>query len=113
MKTKPVKSADPIGEFYTNHPYPPPIDNLDRARDMWQDEQVHRAELHLLSTHKDFLADLVLHVEGCGTWHSANFAVGHPNARLSAIHISTMSIELTAPLNSTSELTILVVQQLP
>ncbi len=41
-------SADPVCEFYTSHPYPPPVENLDRARDVWQDENVHRAEYHLL-----------------------------------------------------------------
>ena len=41
-------------EFYTKHPYPPPVENLDRARDMWQDENVHRAEYHLLWPHKEY-----------------------------------------------------------
>jgi SAM-dependent methyltransferase len=113
MKTKTVKSADPIGEFYTNHPYPPPIDNLDRARDMWQDEQVHRAEFHLFWPHKEYRADLDVLVAGCGTWQSAKFAVCHPNARVSAIDISTTSIEHTGALKQKYDLTNLEVQQLP
>ena len=40
----PERSADPVCEFYTQHPYPPPVENLDRARDEWQDENRHRAE---------------------------------------------------------------------
>ena len=40
-------SADPVSEFYTRHPYPPPVDNLDRARDEWRDANRHRAEHHL------------------------------------------------------------------
>jgi hypothetical protein len=41
-------TADPISEFYTRHPYPPPVANLDRARDEWRDANRHRAEFHLL-----------------------------------------------------------------
>jgi SAM-dependent methyltransferase len=113
MKTKTVKSADPVGEFYTNHPYPPPIDNLDRARDMWQDETVHRAEFHLFWPHKEYRAELDVLVAGCGTWQSAKFAVCHPNARVSAIDITTTSIEHTDALKQKYDLTNLEVRQLP
>jgi SAM-dependent methyltransferase len=112
MKTKPVKSADPVGEFYSSHPYPPPIDNLDRARDMWQDENVHRAEFHLFWPHKEYRAELDVLVAGCGTWQSAKFAVCHPNARVSAIDISTTSIEHTGTLKQKYDLTNLDVRQL-
>jgi hypothetical protein len=33
----PEAGVDPIAEFYTRHPYPPPVENLDRARDEWRD----------------------------------------------------------------------------
>lgn len=33
-----AQSSDPVCEFYTDHPYPPPVENLDRARDEWRDE---------------------------------------------------------------------------
>lgn len=35
-------STDPVCEFYSNHPFPPPVENLER--DMWQNENAHRAE---------------------------------------------------------------------
>src|SRR5215204_4267494 len=70
-------SADPVGDFYTNHPYPPPLENLDRARDMWQDENVHRAEYHLLWPSKEYRAGFDVLVAGCGTWQAAKFAVCH------------------------------------
>src|SRR4029453_22980 len=41
-------SLDPISEFYNAHPYPPPLENLDRARDEWREENRQRAEYHLL-----------------------------------------------------------------
>jgi hypothetical protein len=37
-------SADPVSEFYTRLPYPPPVDNLDRLRDAWHAENPNRAE---------------------------------------------------------------------
>jgi hypothetical protein len=54
MKDKSATSTDPIREFYTKHPYPPPVADLDRARDMWQDPNVHRAEFHLLWPHREY-----------------------------------------------------------
>ncbi len=50
-------SADPISEFYTRHPYPPPVANLDRARDEWRDPNRHRAEYHLLWPARPYRAD--------------------------------------------------------
>src|SRR5678816_3821113 len=98
MAMKPEKIGDPIGEFYTNHPYPPPIDNLDRARDMWQDQNVHRAEFHLLFPDREYRADFDVLVAGCGTWQSAKFAISHPAARVTAIDISRTSLDHTAAL---------------
>ncbi len=111
MKAEPVK--DPIGEFYTNHPYPPPIQDLDRARDMWKDENVHRAEYHLLFPDKEYRADFDVLVAGCGTWQSAKFAITHPAARVTAIDISPTSLEHTEGLKQKYDLTNLEVKQLP
>ena len=113
MKSKPVAGKDPIGEFYTNHPYPPPIDNLDRARDMWRDENVHRAEYHLLFPDKEYRADFEVLVAGCGTWQSAKFAITHPAARVIAIDISPTSLDHTEALKQKYNLTNLEVRQLP
>ena len=57
-------SADPIYQFYTQHPYPPPIDNLDRARDMYQDENVLRSEFHLFWPDKEYRAEIDVLVAG-------------------------------------------------
>src|SRR5215212_1129575 len=88
-------SADPVRDFYTSHPYPPPLEHLDRARDLSPDENIHRAEFHLLWPHKEYRADLDVLVAGCGTWQSAKFALTHPAARVVGIDISTTSLEHT------------------
>jgi len=102
---KPFESAvDPIREFYTRHPYPPPVENLDRARDLWQDENIHRAEFHLLWPHKEYRADLNVLVAGCGTWQAAKHAICHPAARVVAIDVSTTSLEHTEKLKQKYDL---------
>jgi SAM-dependent methyltransferase len=106
-------SADPIGAFYTDHPYPPPIDNLDRARDMWRDENVHRGEFHLLFPDKEYRADFDVLIAGCGTWQSAKFAITHPAAHVTAIDISQTSLEHTQALKQKYDLANLEVRQLP
>jgi SAM-dependent methyltransferase len=110
---EPKTVADPIGEFYTSHPYPPPLENLDRARDLWQDENVHRAEYHLLWPHKEYRADFDVLVAGCGTWQAAKFALCHPAARVVAIDISPTSLQHTEALKQKYNLTNIETRQLP
>ena len=104
--------VDPICEFYTNHPYPPPVDNLDRAREMWGDENIHRAEHHLLWPHKEYRADVDVLVAGCGTWQAARYALTHPDARVVGIDVSPTSIEHTEALKRKYDLTNLETRQL-
>jgi SAM-dependent methyltransferase len=101
---KPKTVLDPIGEFYTNHPYPPPLENLDRVRDMWQDRNVHLAEYHLLWPHKEYRADFNVLIAGCGTWQAAKFALCHPAARVTAIDISQTSLKHTEGLKQKYDL---------
>lgn len=106
-------SADPVSEFYTNHPYPPPLENLDRARDLWQDENVHRAEYHLLWPYKEYRPDFDVLVAGCGTWQAAKFALCHPAARVVGIDLSPTSLDHTERLKQKYNLTNLETRQLP
>jgi len=108
-----MKPKDPIGEFYTAHPYPPPLENLDRAIALWQDPNVHRAEFHLLWPNKEYRAGFDVLVAGCGTWQAAKFALCHPGARVLAIDISPTSLEHTEALKQKYELTNLETRRLP
>ena len=111
MTPKPNASADPICDFYTSHPYPPPVDNLDRARELWQNEIVPRSEFHLLWPNKPYRADLDVLVAGCGTFQSAKHALCHPEARVVGIDVSTTSLEHTERLKQKYNLTNLVTRQ--
>lgn len=105
------KTTDPICDFYTNHPYPPPVDNLDRAREMYQNEIVPRSEFHLLWPHKQYRTDLDVLVAGCGTFQSAKYALCHPDARVVGIDVSTTSLEHTGRLKQQYNLTNLETRQ--
>ena len=111
MTPKTNVSADPIREFYTSHPYPPPVENLDRAREMWQDENVARAEFHLFWSNQEYHADLDILVAGCGTWQSAKYAICHPAARVVGVDVSTTSLEHTERLKQKHNLTNLETRQ--
>jgi SAM-dependent methyltransferase len=110
MKAK--AAADPIHEFYTSHPFPPPVANLDRAREMWRDENIHRAEHHLLWPETEYRADLNVLVAGCGTWQAAKYAICHPAARVVGIDVSSTSLEHTRRLKENYDLTNLEARQL-
>ena len=87
-------------DFYTSHPYPPPVDNLDRARDEWRDENRHRAEYHLLWPDRPYRADLDILVAGCGTWQAAKYALCRPEARVVGIDVSPTSLDHTEQLQA-------------
>jgi SAM-dependent methyltransferase len=105
-------NADPVCEFYTNHPYPPPVENLDRARQERQDENRHRADYHFLWPGKLYHADLKILVAGCGTWQAAKYAICRPQACVVGIDVSTTSLEHTQKLKRKYSLTNLETRQL-
>jgi SAM-dependent methyltransferase len=107
-----MTTPDPIAEFYTSHPFPPPLDNLDRALDMYKDQNVLRSEFHLLWPNREYREDFDVLVAGCGTWQSAKYALTHPGARVVAIDVSTTSLEHTERLKQKYNLTNLDVRQL-
>jgi SAM-dependent methyltransferase len=106
-------SDDPIRDFYTNHPFPPPVENLDGIREACQNENVHRAEFHLLWPNKEYCPDLNVLVAGCGTFQSAKYAFCHPAARVTGIDVSSTSLEHTERLKRNYNLTNLETRQLP
>jgi len=91
-------AADPVCAFYTAHPYPPPVENLDRARDEWRDVNRDRGEYHLVWPDRPYRADLDILVAGCGAWQAAKYAVCRPAARVVGIDVSTTSLDRTEQL---------------
>src|SRR5687768_16175412 len=104
--------ADPVREFYTNHPFPPPLENLDRALELYKDDNVRRSEFHLLWPDREYRADIDVLVAGCGTWQAAKYALCHRDARVTAIDVSPTSLEHTQRLKQKYNLTNLDVREL-
>jgi SAM-dependent methyltransferase len=106
--------VDPVRQFYTDHPYPPPVENLDRARDDWRaDPNRDRAEFHLLFPIRPYRADLEILVAGCGTWQAAKYALTRPAAHIAGIDVSSRSVEHTNALKTKYRLANLDVRELP
>jgi SAM-dependent methyltransferase len=107
-----ASDTDTVKDFYTRHPYPPPVDNLDRARDEWRDPDRARAEFHLLWPEQPYRADLDILVAGCGTWQAAKYAVCRPDSRVVGIDVSVTSLVHTERLKQQYQLTNLEVRQM-
>jgi len=109
----PVSITDEVREFYQRHPYPPPVENLDRYRERWNDTQRRRADFHLFEPGKPYYDDRTILVAGCGTSQAAKYAVRWPNAKITGIDISRTSIEQTERLKREFKLDNLEVLELP
>ena len=108
-----MAASDAVCEFYTRHPYPPPVENLDRARDEWQDENRHRAEYHLFWPNRKYRADLDILIAGCGTWQAAKYALCRSDARVVGVDVSTTSLDHTERLKQKYNLSNLELKQVP
>jgi SAM-dependent methyltransferase len=109
----PVSITDEVREFYQRHPYPPPVEGLDRYRERWNDTQRRRADFHLFEPDKPYCDDRSILVAGCGTSQAAKYAVRWPNAKITGIDISRTSIEQTERLKREYKLDNLEVLELP
>jgi SAM-dependent methyltransferase len=91
----PTDKADEVRAFYESHPYPAPIDNLDRHRELYRNPDRRRAaSLMLWPTEKQRTNREIL-VAGCGTSQAAIHALREPDAGVTAIDISETSLRHT------------------
>ncbi|MGZ6015408.1 MAG: class I SAM-dependent methyltransferase [Phenylobacterium sp.] len=101
-----------MSAFYERHPYPPPRDDLDDSRRLW-DLPWRRAESHLFWPGEPYRDDRSILVAGCGTSQAAKYALRWPNAEVVGIDVSANSIQFTARLKRRHGLDNLEVRQLP
>ena len=104
--------ADEVRDFYNQHPYPPPVKELNGYRRQWQDESRY-ADYHLFWPKKPYREDIDILVAGCGTSQAARHAWRQPAARVVGIDVSATSIQETTKLKNKYGLTNLELQQLP
>lgn len=106
-------ACEAVQAFYDQHPYPPPVDDLDRYRQRWQDVGQQRAEFHLHWPEIAYCGDLNILVAGCGTSQAAKHALRQPASHVVGIDISATSLRHTQALKHKYDLTNLEVYQLP
>jgi SAM-dependent methyltransferase len=87
--------ADEVRSFYETHPYPAPIGNLDRHRELYRNPDRRRALSLLLWPTGQPRANREILVAGCGTSQAAIHALREPDARVTAIDISETGLRHT------------------
>jgi len=103
--------ASRVRDFYEQHPYPPPVDDLESYRGSWDDDR-RRAESFLFWPAQPYRDDRSVLIAGCGTIQAAHYAVRWPNARVVGIDVSETSIASTAKLKAKYALDNLELQHL-
>ncbi len=98
--------------FYERHPYPPPVDSLEKYRRVWQDGQRRRADYHLFWPGRPYREDHTILIAGCGTSQAAKHALRWPRARVTGIDFSATSVGKTEELKQKHALDNLQVHQL-
>jgi SAM-dependent methyltransferase len=91
-------AVEAVRGFYESHPYPKPLTNLDRHRELYRNPDRRRAWSLLLWPAEKPRADREILVAGCGTSQAAIHALREPEARITAIDISETSLRHTSAL---------------
>ncbi len=104
--------AEEVRDFYDRYPYPPPVENLEKYRRLWQDMQRRRADYHLFWPNRSYREDQSILIAGCGTSQAAKHALRWPAAPVTGIDCSTTSVRCTEELKQKYNLNNLQVHQL-
>ncbi len=105
-------SSEEVHEFYERMPYPAPLTSLDEHRDLYKNPDRRRLQFHLLWPTEPLRGNLEILVAGCGTSQAARYALREPDARVTAIDISEMSLRYTRDLQRKYDLKNLEIHQL-
>jgi SAM-dependent methyltransferase len=105
--------GEEVRAFYESHPYPPPVDSLEKYRSLGQDRQKRRTDYHLFWPLRPYREDLSILIAGCGTSQAAKHAMRWPAAQVTGIDVSATSVRCTEELKRKYNLNNLQVHQLP
>jgi 2-polyprenyl-3-methyl-5-hydroxy-6-metoxy-1,4-benzoquinol methylase len=87
--------ADEVRAFYESHPYPAPLRDLDRHREIYRNPDRRRSMSLLMWPTEKPRGNHEILVAGCGTSQAAIYALREPDARVTAIDISETSLRYT------------------
>ena len=87
-----------VRDFYESHPYPAPLRDLDRHRELYRNPDRRRALSLLLWPTEKLRPDREILIAGCGTSQAATYALREPDAHVTAIDISETSLRHTRAL---------------
>jgi SAM-dependent methyltransferase len=104
--------ARQVSAFYESHPYPPPVDDLQAYRQVWDDRR-RRADSHLFWPAEPYRDDRSILVAGGGTTQAAHYALRWPRAQVIGIDVSAKSLAFTQGLKRKHALANLEVRRLP
>jgi SAM-dependent methyltransferase len=85
-------SSDEVRAFYESHPYPAPLRDLGRHRELYRNPDRRRALSLLLWPAQEPRPDRKILVAGCGTSQAVIHAMREPHAQVTAIDISETSL---------------------
>jgi SAM-dependent methyltransferase len=105
-------TAKQVSDFYEDHPYPPPRDDLEAYRRLWDDRR-RRADFQLFWPDDAYREDRSILVAGCGTAQAAHYAVRWPQAHVVGIDVSAKSIAFSEMLKRKHGLANLELRHLP
>ncbi|HZR57736.1 MAG TPA: class I SAM-dependent methyltransferase [Terriglobales bacterium] len=103
--------SEKVRDFYDRHPYPPPIENLEKYQRHWQYER-RRADFRLFWPDRAYREDQSILIAGCGTSQAAKHALRWPAAGVTGIDCSATSVCHTERLKKQYDLKNLQVFQL-
>src|SRR5208282_4685007 len=105
-------TTEEVRSFYDRYPYPRPVDNLDKYRQLWQDRERRCADYHLFWPSRSYREDCSILVAGCGTSQAAKHALRWPEAQVTGIDFCATSVHCTEELKRKHNLKNLQVHQL-
>lgn len=104
--------TDEIADFYDAHPYPPPVDDLNRSLAGWDDMR-RRVEHFRHWPTVPYTERRSILVAGCGTSQAARWAARYPQAMVLGIDVSPASLTATQRLAEQHGLNNLELRELP
>ncbi len=91
-KSRPADPAEEVRAFYESHPYPAPLRDLERRRDLHRNPDRRRALSLLLWPTRQPAPDRRILIAGCGTSQAVIHAMREPDAQVTGIDISEASL---------------------